>query len=599
MSSEELDFDEEVASDEESQSAQRMSRKSMEDFQDELLQLERQQTLRELEDDEEIGIDIDIDDDMLQHKSSILKRMQWLSDRLLTVSSSWEPIVLALLDNRRKDMTNTMARLQRDIDTVMEEKRAVTFETTAYHSIIKRCEDQEAMIIGSIEQPKKTQLRLLRRLRKFVGKRLDNALDIFETSARDLQIIQEIQTHLEMFMSAKEKLEFYQSSAARSESSTPSFSMDESSNLLQEVKRKQYLAEEKSFLDRKTESARMLDAHLNTIINGGKDCISLQTEKLNTSLEELDEINHLCKEMKNRLLQFKRDLRPPQNGRMVPEEMEVCLQHELNELNRYHGKLKSIEIRRTTVKVEFEQFTTQSEFEKVIEQYIENSGFERSIRNSHVISSLFSSEETHQHAKKPMFSKLAKAALEKSKEELSTSFVLDDLNSGPSTISLAAYRSVFELFCKEKHVSEWPAPDDRKPLRRLLFVIESVLEEFGKGNISRGITYRRAYEKATKNRPETCMTSDSKPSPYLNTEDIGILNVLLISCTNLLNADEDIGSLSDPYVTLQLGVNGPVQKSRRVNNDCNPVYMQLFKLSWYQVTHISWYQVLFFNHRDT
>ena len=126
-----------------------------------------------------------------------------------------------------------------------------------------------------------------------------------------------------------------------------------------------------------------------------------------------------------------------------------------------------------------------------------------------------------------------------------------------------------------------------------------MLEEFGKGNISRGITYRRAYEKATENRPETCMTSDSKPSPYLNTEDIGILNVLLISCTNLLNADEDIGSLSDPYVTLQLGVNGPIQKSRRVNNDCNPVYMQLFKLSWYQVTHISWYQVLFFNHPDT
>ena len=51
-------------------------------------------------------------------------------------------------------------------------------------------------------------------------------------------------------------------------------------------------------------------------------------------------------------------------------------------------------------------------------------------------------------------------------------------------------------------------------------------------------------------------------------------------CNDLLNADSGDGGLSDPYVKLQLGEYGTVAKTKRINNNLNPVFNELHKMAW-------------------
>ena len=61
---------------------------------------------------------------------------------------------------------------------------------------------------------------------------------------------------------------------------------------------------------------------------------------------------------------------------------------------------------------------------------------------------------------------------------------------------------------------------------------------------------------------------------------IGILNVTVKSCNDLVNADSGDGGLSDPYVTLQMGEHGTIAKTKRINNNLNPVFNEQHKIAW-------------------
>lgn len=61
---------------------------------------------------------------------------------------------------------------------------------------------------------------------------------------------------------------------------------------------------------------------------------------------------------------------------------------------------------------------------------------------------------------------------------------------------------------------------------------------------------------------------------------VGILNVMVKSCNDLVNADSGDGGLSDPYVTLQLGEHGTIAKTKRINNNLNPVFNEQHKIAW-------------------
>ena len=58
------------------------------------------------------------------------------------------------------------------------------------------------------------------------------------------------------------------------------------------------------------------------------------------------------------------------------------------------------------------------------------------------------------------------------------------------------------------------------------------------------------------------------------------MNVTVKCCNDLLNADSGDGGLSDPYVKLQLGEYGTVAKTKRINNNLNPVFNELHKMAW-------------------
>lgn len=526
---------------------------------------------------------VDIGEDISKHRTNVLRRMQWLSERLLEMSSSWEPIVDAILDRRRNVMTSTMMKLQKEIDSIMEEKRVINFETTSYHNIIKRCEEQEAKLLAAIELPKKTQLTYLRRLRKCIGTRLNCIAHDNDSTLREVEEFEGIQDHLNRFLANRDRLlsfqEYTQSILDRH--SSDSLPEEESSNLLDDVKRKQLLAEEKNLIETKKESSMTLEGRLNKAITFSRDKHSLLIERVFVLLEELEDVVRAGKDMQQKLIQFKRDLRPPHNGRMTLEAVEISLQHELNELNRFHNKLRGIEERRKIEKTFSEQLEENSKFENILKQYVENITFDRSVNDKKLLSNLFSEEKTFTEKKKTKLTLLMKTAVTQTKTCVAP--FLDDLNSNHCTISLAAYRSLFNFLCKEKQCPDVSSlSDDRKSLVRILFVIESLLEEFATGDISQTSHYRRVYEKASVNRRKTYIETLTDPieANSIKKDAIGILTVLLVSCENLMNRDLDHGSTSDPYVTLQLGVDGIVQKSRRVNNDLNPVYMQVFKLSW-------------------
>jgi hypothetical protein len=536
------------------------------------------------EDGDDDAVNVDIDGDVSKHRTSVLRRMQLLSERLLKMSSSWEPILAAILDRKRKVMTTTMMELQKDIDSIMEEKRVINFETTSYHDIIKRCEEQEARLLAAVEQPKKIQLTYLRRLRKFIGNRLNCIVHDNDSTLREVEGIEDIQEYLNRFLTARDGLLSFQefSQSTLNQHSSECSLEEDSTTLLGDVKKKQLLAEEKNLVETKKECSMLLEDRLGKACTFSRNHYSLLIERLFVLIEELNDVNRAGKDMQQKLVQFKRDLRPPQSGHMTLEDVEISLQHELNELNRFHSKLRAIEERRKTEKTFCEQLVENLKYEDILKQYDENITFDKSLRDKTLFSNLFLEEKASPEMKKPKLALLIKSAAMQ-KKNLDAPF-LDDLKSNHCAVSLAAYRSMFYYFCKEKQAPDYSAlTDDRKSLVRMLFVIESLLEEFATGDISRTVHYRRAYDKASRNRRKTYIETLTDPTEAnsIKNDAIGILNVLLVSCENLMNRDLDHNSTSDPYVTLQLGVDGIVQKSRRVNNDLNPVYMQLFKLSWY------------------
>ena len=61
---------------------------------------------------------------------------------------------------------------------------------------------------------------------------------------------------------------------------------------------------------------------------------------------------------------------------------------------------------------------------------------------------------------------------------------------------------------------------------------------------------------------------------------LGILNVTMKCCNDLVNADAGDGGLSDPYVTLMIGEHGALAKTKRINNNLNPVFNEQHKLAW-------------------
>lgn len=86
---------------------------------------------------------------------------------------------------------------------------------------------------------------------------------------------------------------------------------------------------------------------------------------------------------------------------------------------------------------------------------------------------------------------------------------------------------------------------------------------------SKGATPRRVSSKSP--RPQL---AENHVGPISTFNSIGILNILLISCSDLLNTDAENGGLSDPYVMLKLS-HGATAKSKRFNNNLNPVFNEV------------------------
>ena len=60
---------------------------------------------------------------------------------------------------------------------------------------------------------------------------------------------------------------------------------------------------------------------------------------------------------------------------------------------------------------------------------------------------------------------------------------------------------------------------------------------------------------------------------------IGIVTVKLLSCSDLINTDDDtFGGLSDPYVILTIGKSERI--SKRQKNTLNPFFNEEFKFKW-------------------
>ena len=83
--------------------------------------------------------------------------------------------------------------------------------------------------------------------------------------------------------------------------------------------------------------------------------------------------------------------------------------------------------------------------------------------------------------------------------------------------------------------------------------------------------------KKSSGKPKGYLISDDEEARIASLKPIGILNIKLISCSDLLNADADDGGLSDPYVTLKLS-HGATAKSKRFNNNLNPVFNEVLRI---------------------
>lgn len=83
--------------------------------------------------------------------------------------------------------------------------------------------------------------------------------------------------------------------------------------------------------------------------------------------------------------------------------------------------------------------------------------------------------------------------------------------------------------------------------------------------------------KRSAGKPKGYLTSDDEEARIASLKPIGILNIKLISCSDLLNADAENGGLSDPYVTLKLS-HGATAKSKRFNNNLNPVFNEVLSI---------------------
>ena len=75
-------------------------------------------------------------------------------------------------------------------------------------------------------------------------------------------------------------------------------------------------------------------------------------------------------------------------------------------------------------------------------------------------------------------------------------------------------------------------------------------------------------------KPTGYLLTDEEKQRIASLKPLGIITVKLISCSDLLNADAGDGGLSDPYVTMKL-TNGTTVKSKRFNNNLNPVFNEV------------------------
>jgi hypothetical protein len=89
---------------------------------------------------------------------------------------------------------------------------------------------------------------------------------------------------------------------------------------------------------------------------------------------------------------------------------------------------------------------------------------------------------------------------------------------------------------------------------------------------SKGTTPRRVLSKSP--RPQL---AENHMDPISALKPIGILNITLISCSDLLSPNADSGGLRGSYVTLKLS-HGETAKSKCFNNNPNPVFHEVHNI---------------------